>query len=240
MIVANHSIPAAAAHAAKVRLEDGGWIRVRPVRPSDKPGFVRAFDSLSSLSRYRRFLAHKRALTEADLRFLTEVDGDGHYALVALEQGGARGQYEVVGAARYIRLDGRPDTAEIAVAVVDDHQRRGIGKLLLERLSQLAYQRGIRKVRVYLLAENLPVRRLLEKLFGDQELKRNGEIFSGEIPLSAAGGGFARAPVLELLRLAAEGAVLPMNLSLILSRRQLSAFRCKLSSPKEQRQSEPD
>lgn len=224
-----------------VCLRDGDRLRIRPVWPSDKARLKRAFYRLSSLSRYRRFLAHKRALSDAELRFFTEVDGHDHYALVAVEQGPAGGEGEMVGAARFVRLDDPPDTAEIAVAVVDDHQRRGIGRLLLERLSQAAFERGIRKIRVHLLAENVPVRRLLDELFGGQALKREGEIMSGEIPLLAPGTveeRAARAPLFELLRLAAEEAVMPINLSLILSRRQLSAIKRRLSD--RQRAQAPD
>lgn len=217
-----------------VTLENGERLCVRRVRPSDKARLVRAFEGLSSLSRYRRFLAQKSALSDADLRFFTEVDGQDHYALVAVAPETAGCDGEVVGAARYIRLDAQPDTAEIAVAVVDAHQRRGIGRLLLERLRQAAYQRGIRRIRVHLLAENLPVRRLLEALFGDQPLECEGEIISGDIPLFAPeseNASAARAPAFELLRLAAEGVVMPVSLSLTLSRAQLSALRRELSSP---------
>lgn len=225
------------AEAETLSLRDGGRIRIRRVRPSDKARFVRAFSRLSSLSRYRRFLAHKRALSDAELRFFTEVDGHDHYALVAVKQGAAGREGEVVGVARYVCLDGNPDTAEIAVAVVDDHQRRGIGRLLLERLGQAAFEHGIRRIRVHLLAENLPVRRLLDELFGRGALKREGEIISGEIPLLAPEtdkSRVARTPVFELLRLAAEEAVMPINLSLTLARGQLSSFKRGLSSRQAQ------
>lgn len=219
--------------AEAIALSDGGRLLLRPVRPSDKARFRRAFEKLSSLSRYRRFLAHKNALSDADLRFFTEVDGEQHYALVALEQCHDGKEGELVGAARYVRLDDNSDTAEIAVAVVDAFQRRGIGKLLLERLRQAAYERGIRRIRVHLMAENFAVRKLLESLFGEQPLRRDGDIISGAIPLFAPESETAResrAPVFELLRLAAEEAVLPVTLSLTLSRAQLAAFKCRLAS----------
>ncbi len=218
--------------AEAIALSDGGRFLVRPVRATDKGRFRRAFETLSSLSRYRRFLAHKNALSDADLRFFTEVDGERHYALVALKPRGDGGEGELIGAARYIRLDDDADTAEIAVAVVDAYQRRGIGKLLLERLRQVAYERGIRRIRVHLMADNVPVRNLLESLFGDQPLERDGNIISGDIPLFAPESEAeraSRAPVFELLRLAAEEAVLPVSLSLTFSKAQLAAMRRRLS-----------
>lgn len=214
-------------------LQDGGRFRLRTVLPSDKARFLRAFERLSSLSRYRRFLASKRRLSEADLRFFTEVDGDDHYALIAVEQDARDREGEMVGVARYIRLEPQGDTAEIAVTVVDTHQRRGIGRPLLERLLRAAYQRGIRRVRVHLLAENLPIRKLLENLLGRHKLDQQEGVISGEIPLDAQvmeKGPVARAPLFELLRLAAEEAVLPINLSFISSRARLSALKTRLSS----------
>lgn len=218
--------------AEAVALADGGRFLVRPVRATDKDRFRRAFETLSSLSRYRRFLAHKNALSDADLRFFTEVDGEQHYALVALEPRGDGGEGELVGAARYIRLYDDADTAEIAIAVVDAYQRRGIGKLLLERLRQAAYERGIRRIRVHLMADNVPVRNLLESLFGDQPLERDGNIISGEIPLCAPESEAeraSRATLFELLRLAAEEAVRPVSMSLTFSKAQLAAMRRRLS-----------
>lgn len=226
-------INAQPAAAETIRLEDGGRFFLRAVLPSDKARFLRAFERLSSLSRYRRFLASKRRLSEAELRYFTEVDGDDHYALVAVQQNAQDREGEVVGVARYIRLEPQEDTAEIAVTVVDTHQRRGIGRLLLERLLLAAYQRGIRRVRVHLLAENLPVRKLLQDLLGTHVLEQEEGILSGELPLDAQVtkiGGATRAPLFELLRLAAEEAVLPISLGFISTRAQLSALKSRLAS----------
>jgi len=97
-----------------------------------------AFARLSARSRQLRFLTAKNTLSEAELRFLTEVDHHDHEALGALSADG-RG----VGIARYIRDPGDPKAAEIAVTIVDDWQGRGLGTELLAQLSDRARQAGI-------------------------------------------------------------------------------------------------
>lgn len=210
-----------------MRLEDGTSLEIRSARPADREGLVRAFEKLSSRSRYRRFFAHKRSLSEADLRFLEELDGDGQGALVALA--GDHGN-EIVGVAHYVRATDDARAAEMAITVVDAWQGRGIGRRLLAALLEAAARRGVRRVRVELLAENIPMRRLLEDIFGPYGLERDGAVFSGEFPVPApAERAPDRAgPLFDLLRLAATEAVLPLKFGLRLSRKRLAALRRRL------------
>jgi hypothetical protein len=57
-----------------VGLKDGSSVLVRPVTSHDKPLFVAGFARLGEESRYRRFLAAKKRLSEDDLAFFTELD----------------------------------------------------------------------------------------------------------------------------------------------------------------------
>ena len=79
----------------------------------------------------RRFLTGKDRLSPAELSYFTEVDHHDHEALGALSQRDGRG----VGIARYIRSAEDPQAAEIAVTIVDEFHRRGLGTELLTRLS---------------------------------------------------------------------------------------------------------
>jgi RimJ/RimL family protein N-acetyltransferase len=116
---------------------DGTPLLVRAIRPTDRQALAENFDHLSEETRYRRFLAPIKRLTERDLAYLTDVDHRDHEALIALTAIG-----EIVGVARYIRLDARPATAEVAVTVADDWQR-GIGTMLLRRLAVRARANGV-------------------------------------------------------------------------------------------------
>jgi catechol 2,3-dioxygenase-like lactoylglutathione lyase family enzyme/GNAT superfamily N-acetyltransferase len=101
-------------------------------------------------------------LSQAQLRYLTEVDHHDHEALIALaaDEPGEPG----LGVARYIRLPRRPGSAEAAVTVIDEYQGRGLGTLLLLLLARAAITRGIRRFVAYVLEENRPMREILEGL----------------------------------------------------------------------------
>jgi hypothetical protein len=103
-----------------VVLRDGSPVLIRPVRGTDAPLLADGFTRLSARSRQMRFLTRKNELTEAELRYFTEVDHHDHEALGALSAADGRG----VGIARYIRDAGDRQAAEIAVTVVDDWQGR--------------------------------------------------------------------------------------------------------------------
>jgi GNAT superfamily N-acetyltransferase len=117
-----------------VGLKDGSSVLVRPVTSDDKPLFVAGFARLGEQSRYRRFLAAKKRLSDDDLAFFTELDHHGAEALGAVDPTTGEG----LAVARYLRDPARPDVAEAAIAVIDDWQKRGLGTVLLERLAILA------------------------------------------------------------------------------------------------------
>jgi GNAT superfamily N-acetyltransferase len=69
-----------------------------------------------------------------------------------------------VGVARYVRDHERPDSAEIAVAVLEAWQGRGIGKALIHRLADRARDEGITQFTALMLSGNRRMRRLLAEL----------------------------------------------------------------------------
>jgi L-amino acid N-acyltransferase YncA len=143
-----------------VDLPDGSEVLVRPVRPADKPLFAAGWERFGEESRYRRFMAAKKHLSARDLAHFTEIDHVDHEAIVALEPRSGAG----LGVARYLRNPDRPDTAEAAVAVIDDWQGRGLGGLLLRRLCRRAKANGIDSFTASLLTDNRSMMRLFERL----------------------------------------------------------------------------
>lgn len=140
------------------RLSDGTELLIREIRRSDKADIASGLTRLSESSRRRRFLGPKPKLSASELRYLTEVDGFDHFALVAVEPGW---DGHVVAVARFVRLPGDSEAAEAAVTVCDGLQGKGLGKALARMLADAARQRGIRRIHATMLSDNPPAMSLM-------------------------------------------------------------------------------
>jgi GNAT superfamily N-acetyltransferase len=143
-------------------LRSGDEVLVRPIGPDDKGRLVDAFERSSPESRYRRFFSPTPRLSAAQLRYLTEIDHHGHEALQAVDPQTEQG----LGVARFVRSPDDPTVAEVAVAVVDDWQGRGLASALLQDLAARAREEGIARFSASVLAENDPIMKLFRG-FGD-------------------------------------------------------------------------
>ena len=133
---------------------------IRPIRADDKQALQGGFARLSERSRYQRFLSPHWQLMPHELRYLTEVDHRDHEALIAIDPR----TNEAVGVARYVRFKQHPDTAELAVTVVDDWQCHGVGGRLAAALATRAMQEGIVHFSCLLLKANELMRSLADDL----------------------------------------------------------------------------
>lgn len=138
-----------------VVLADGTRVGLRPLIPADRVLLEVGLASLSEESRRLRFLVPTDKLTPGQWAYLTEIDFVDHVAWGALE--GRR----PVGVARFIRTEDL--VAEVAVTVVDDMQRRGLGRLLIEVLAVVARSVGLETFEFILLAENQAMLGLLSR-----------------------------------------------------------------------------
>ncbi len=143
-------------------LADGRRVLFRPIEPTDKELLADGFRRLSPESRYRRFFRSIDHLSDAQLRYLTEVDQKDHVAWVAVLPDEAKDRG--AGVARWVRLADEPDAAEGAVTVVDSLQGLGIGKTLLHLLAHVAIERGIRSFKAWVLGDNQQVQNMLKRL----------------------------------------------------------------------------
>jgi GNAT superfamily N-acetyltransferase len=150
----------------RVRLADGREALLRLVIPADKLLLKRGMDAFSPESRFHRFLGTKPALSDDELRYLTEVDGVDHFAIGATLAGPA-GAEEGIGVARFVRFYDDPEVAEPTVAVLDAYQHLGLGSLLFARLADAARERGVRRFSGRMLTHNDAMRRLLRRLAPD-------------------------------------------------------------------------
>jgi protein lysine acetyltransferase len=144
------------------RLPDGAQVVIRPIRAEDKRMLSDGLRRLSSESAQRRFLTPKRSFSRAELRYLTEVDGRDHVALVA--QDPAEPVPHLIAVGRFVRLHDDPEAADVAFTVADEWQGRGLGSLLGEHLAHAARNRGIRRFTATMSSDNRAARRLMQKL----------------------------------------------------------------------------
>jgi GNAT superfamily N-acetyltransferase len=171
------------------------------VRATDASELRAAFERLSPASRYRRFFGGLTHLTDETLRYLTEVDGRNHVAIVAVGESPDLKRELGLGVARFVRLRDEPTVAEAAVTVVDDVQRMGLGRLLATTLAQAAMERGVHTFRADVLAVNEPMRSMMTEI-GATEGATDAGVISYDVSLDAVGhtrGG----PVDRFLRAAA-------------------------------------
>lgn len=145
---------------ARWTLPHGAVVRVRPIRPEDAEMEASFVKNLSTSTKSFRFMVAMRELPRELLIRLTQIDYDRELALVALvERGGVEKEIAV---ARYAMTDA--ETAEIAIVVADEWQRRGVGLRLLEMIVDAARARGIARLEGEVLDENAAVIALVRRL----------------------------------------------------------------------------
>jgi len=135
---------------ADVLASDGGVVHLRPIVPDDADRLVRFHAGLSERTRYMRYFGPTPRLPAREVARMTTVDHHNRVAIVAVLADDiiAMGVYEG------LAIDGRPDAAEVAFVVADEHQGRGLGPVLLEHLAGAAAENGFTKFEAEVLSEN--------------------------------------------------------------------------------------
>lgn len=129
-------------------LKDGGTVRIRPIVPADATALQAFVKNMSTESSYFRFFRVKRQLEPEELEEFTQLDYSEQMAFVAIVDG------ELGGVGRY-SAKGCPDgVAEAAFTVADELQGKGIGTLLVYRISAYARAHDVKGFRAHLLADN--------------------------------------------------------------------------------------
>ena len=167
-----------AAYIAPIAIsaDDGAALLLRPVLPGDAER-SKSNGAFSRETLYRRYQGC--APTAARLAYLFEVDYVDHFVWVVTN--GVDGP--VVADARFIRDEGDPGSAEVALTVADAYQGRGIGTLLLGALAVAARVDGIEHFHALVLSDNPPARALGDKVNARWEQEEPGVVTTtGEIP----------------------------------------------------------
>ena len=151
-----------------VLLRDGSTLRLQAPTPTDYEDIKVFYDGLSPESRYLRF--HGFGRTDTAARADAEATGVDRLAMIGRHDG------RVVAAAGYDGLR-EPGVAEVAFAVADDDQGRGIGMRMLEQLAEIAAERGIHRFDAEVMASNGPMLGVFEHAgFAVRRVGSSGEV----------------------------------------------------------------
>jgi ribosomal protein S18 acetylase RimI-like enzyme len=154
-------------HTRVLELRHGPTLIVRPLRSGDVATVGAVFGRLGERSRRTRFNGPKPCISQAELEQLATVDRS-HHALV----GYVEGDPEPVAIAQLARTGA--DSAEIAFAVADAYQQRGIGSALAAELLVDARAAGITQVTALASSDNPAALALLRRTTNVTDIRLEG------------------------------------------------------------------
>ena len=167
-------------HEARKSTKTGLPLLLRPVKISDEPLLKDFFYSLSDQSMYRRFMTPRRDMPHERLQEFVVIDYTREMVILACLDEGARSP--VTGLAEYyIEEDGL--TANVAFAVSDRYQNKGVGTELLAHLTQIARKQGLHGFTAEVLRENEAMLRVFEKMRFPIETTTAGDVYRLRISL---------------------------------------------------------
>jgi acyl-CoA hydrolase/GNAT superfamily N-acetyltransferase len=152
----------------------GLQIFIRPVKISDEPLLKDFFYSLSDVSLHRRFLSYRKDMPHERLQDFVVIDYTKEVVLVVIS--GDQDNQLIVAVGQY-GIDENTHSAEVAFAVRDDMQDRGIGFELLRYLTYLAKRQGLLGFTAEVLADNKPMLHVFEKGGFDMKKKNEGGVY---------------------------------------------------------------
>jgi acetyltransferase len=147
-------------------MRNGKKVTIRPIRPEDEPLMIQFHQTLSEESVYFRYfhliklsqrIAHER------LTRLCFIDYDREMALVADYHNPETGRHEILGVGRLSKVHGKNE-AEFAILISDYCQCQGLGTELLKQLLQVSKNENLTTINADILANNIGMQRVCEKL----------------------------------------------------------------------------
>jgi acetyl coenzyme A synthetase (ADP forming)-like protein len=139
-----------AAESGRLILRDGTTAQIRVARPGDAEALGAFFARLSPASRWHRFFSAAPPGRELTASLCAAADPAAALTLVVTRTAG--GGPHIIAAGSYLAKQG--EAAEVALAVEDAFQGKGLGTLLLERLALLAVRHGFTRFWAVTHADN--------------------------------------------------------------------------------------
>ena len=164
----------------EIRLRDGRVVMLRVAAPADVPRIAELYAGLSAESFRRRF--HSGRPKPVLVARLARIDiAPGAVSLVAMTPGSGR----LAAEARYVPT--AEDAGELALAVLDDFQGLGLGRLMLSALVDHANAAGLERLSAFVNVTNDTMLHLLTR-YGSALTEPADESFVVCLEISAKGG----------------------------------------------------
>jgi acyl-CoA hydrolase/GNAT superfamily N-acetyltransferase len=149
-------------------------IFLRPVKINDEPLLKDFFYSLSDKSLHRRFISERKDMPHERLQEFVIIDYTKEMVILAVLKKGEK--EEVIGMGQY-GIDEATHTAEVAFAIRDEYQNKGVGSEILAYLTFLAKRQGLLGFTAEVLMENQPMLHLFEKMGFDIEKRTTTGVY---------------------------------------------------------------
>jgi len=157
-------------------LKDRRKYKIRAARPDDAPKIHRAFYQLGPRTRYMRFLAVKKDVSEAELARITHTDFQNSIALLATV--GEGNSEVIIGGASYFVIDPAASerSAEVSFTVEEDFQGLGLGRALMRHVIAIARAEGLHTLQAEVLCSNAAMLSVFRHCGQPMESRQDGNV----------------------------------------------------------------
>jgi len=152
---------------------DGDLITIRPAKPVDGRRIQEHFYTLDKDDIYSRFFQARTRFVRDDVESMFQIDYVKNLTLLAVV--GEFGFGKVIAVGEYL-LDPAKNVAEVAFSVSKEWQGKGLGKIIMKKLSEAARENGISGLMAYTLPRNQGMIRLFKSLPYKTKTVYDGEV----------------------------------------------------------------
>ena len=140
---------------------EGEQMTIRPAKPVDERRIQEHFYNLDKDDVVARFFHEKNSFVHDEVKGVSLIDYIKDLTVVAIV--GEFGFGRIVGIGEYL-LDPASNEAEVAFSISKTHQKKGLGKILLNKLAYAARENGIAGLMAYTSPQNRGMIKLFKTL----------------------------------------------------------------------------
>ncbi|HEU4344335.1 MAG TPA: GNAT family N-acetyltransferase, partial [Candidatus Binatia bacterium] len=185
--------------SGRLILRDGTTATIRVAQPPDRESITRFFASLSKTSSWQRFFSFGQPPHQLIDSFCDNSNPRSRLTLIVTRSSNSSSR--IIATGNYVARD--ETTAEVAMAVDDKFQGKGIGMLLLERLATLAANNGFRRFWAVTMFENQPMLEVFRNSGFECHTRLDGSYIEIDFPVIPTEASVTRAEMRDRVSTAA-------------------------------------